>query len=386
VTDGTEAHAPVKVGRVYENVRRSTWRHTLQAAEDGRYGDYSKRKLRFQKETGIQWSLDMSLLQQWGLPAGGSPALQSLAQLSLTCDIFHDDAVGDGTIQLSANLAAYPTAQDGAEIGSVLGTISVINDWPVSQREFQQLTYSYTSPGGRLSVSIGQFPFSNFDGNEYLNNQQRAFVNYVFSQNGSSTYAAAGLGAYMQFSPTTELHFALGSQFPNDASAESLSSSGFSFSDRSWLVYAQWTSEITRLGPARYSVTGYESPAIGQQPASRGWSFSAAQDLGDTWALFGRANAASGSTLPIGASYALGLAVKDPLRRSPTDRIGLAVGYSEPGDLSGARGEKIVETYWNWTFFGGLLVTPDLQLILDPALDPGRDSAWVLSLRATLMF
>ena len=42
--------------------------------------------------------------------------------------------------------------------------------------------------------------------------------------------------------------------------------------------------------------------------------------------------------------------------------------------------------HWNWTFFGGLLLTPDVQLTFDPALNPDRDSVWILSLRATLMF
>jgi carbohydrate-selective porin OprB len=51
-----------------------------------------------------------------------------------------------------------------------------------------------------------------------------------------------------------------------------------------------------------------------------------------------------------------------------------------------ARNEKIVEAYWNWTFFGGLLLTPDVQLVLDPALAPGRSTVWILSLRATAMF
>ena len=51
-----------------------------------------------------------------------------------------------------------------------------------------------------------------------------------------------------------------------------------------------------------------------------------------------------------------------------------------------ARNEKIVEAYWNWTIAMGLLLTPDVQYIRDPAPDPTRDGVWVFSLRATLMF
>ena len=155
------------------------------------------------------------------------------------------------------------------------------------------------SPGGRPPAppgSIGQFPFSNFDGNRYLNNQQQNFVNYVFAQNGSSTYADAGLGAYVQFNPTKRIQFALGLQYPNDASVATLSTPGFGVGKRAWLSYVQWMPSFTDHSSAQYSFTYYESPAVGQQPATRGWSLNAVQELNETWALFGRANAASGYT------------------------------------------------------------------------------------------
>jgi carbohydrate-selective porin OprB len=124
-------------------------------------------------------------------------------------------------------------------------------------------------------------------------------------------------------------------------------------------------------------VTGYQPPAA-MGSARRGK------------ALFGRANSAYSTTASIRASYALGLTLKNPLGRNPSDQIGLAIGYSEPGNASavpaGIRSEKVVESYWKWNVLGGLLLTPDVQLILDPALDPARDSVWVLSLRTTLVF
>ncbi len=383
-----DAPVTLKVGGVHEDLRRATRRHRRQAGQDDLYGDYSRRKMRIQEETGIQWSLDLSLLQQWGGPNGGSPALQFLAGLSLSSDLFHDETLGVGAIQFSGNIAAYVTVQTGADIGSSLGVISAINDWPVSQRDFEQLTYTQALPGDRLSLSIGQFPFANFDGNRYLGNQQHNFVNYVFTQNGSATYAAAGLGAYAQWSPTKTIQVALGLQYPNDASAATLSFPGLGEGERSWLAYAQWTPSLPALGSAEYSLTYYQSPATGQQPATQGWSLNAVQDLDETWALFGRANSASGFTTAVGASYALGLAMNDPLRRSPTDQIGLAIGYSGPGSSAGARrgggGEGIIETYWSWTLFGGVLLTTDAQLYVEPVLDSERNSGWVLSLRTTL--
>ena len=251
------------------------------------------------------------------------------------------------------------------------------------------MTYTQALPSDRVSLSVGQFPISNFDGNRYLGNQQHNFINDVFTQNGSATYAAAGLGAYGQWSPTPTIQLALGFQYPNSASVTTLSVPGLDSGENAWLGYAQWTPRHSGLGPGQYSLTYYESPSTPQQSATRGWSVNAVQDLDEIWAVFGRANSASGYATPVGASYVLGRAVNDPLDRSPTDQIGLAVGYSEAsGPIAappGRRGEAILEAYWSWTLFGGLLFTPDVQFYLEPALDANGSSAWVLSLRATLM-
>ena len=57
----------------------------------------------------------------------------------------------------------------------------------------------------------------------------------------------------------------------------------------------------------------------------------------------------------------------------------------QPFNPAGARQEKVVEAYWSWTLLGGWLLTPSVQYVRDPALAPDLDSAWALSLRATLM-
>jgi porin len=95
---------------------------------------------------------------------------------------------------------------------------------------------------------------------------------------------------------------------------------------------------------------------------------------------------------PIRASYALGVAMNNPLGRSPTDQIGLAFGYGNasppvpPTETAAVRDGKVLEAHWAWTFAKGLLLTPDVQYFPDRVATPSRTGAWVLSLRATLMF
>ena len=381
-----------KIGHLHERIRRAYRWEALNRDLAGAYGAYSALKKKVKQETGLSWSMPVSYLQQWGIPNGGRTAGQILATPGLDWKLFGSATFGEGSLQLSYSWVQYPWRQSAADIADNLGIITPINDYPGDGEDSRpQLTYTHAFPGNKLLLSIGQYPVSNFDGNPYLNDQQHNFNNYLFAQNGSSTYPIGGLGANAQVNVTTTVQLAGGFQNATDMTGADLTIKGFGKQNLTWFGYMQWTPRFHGLGAAQYSFTCYDVPAVAQQPiSSTGWSFSAAQNLNNTWAVFGRANGAWGFQTPIAASYAIGGAMNNPLGRSKMDQIGLAIGYAAaadpPTNPSGTRDEMVVEAYWNWEFFGGLLLTPDVQYISDPAKDSGRDSAWALSLRATLMF
>ena len=387
----SDVSAVGKIGLVHDKLRRAAARHTLYTEMADAYDQYSAFKTLTTKNTGWSWSMDASYLQQWGRADGGSAAGQWLATPSVDWTLFHDSTLGSGSVQLDYTAVRYGTRQNAAEVQDRLGLVTPINDYSHAQNTFNQLTYTHALPGNQMLVSVGQYPFSNFDGNQYLANQQQNFNNDLLSQNGSETYATAGVGAYLQVNATSTIHFAAGFQSANNLAATTLSTRDFGDDGYAWFGYAQWTPAIKGLGAAQYSLTYYEVPSVpAQSPSSRGWSANAVQNLSDRWAVFGRANRAYGDVTPIRASYALGVAINNPLGRSPTDQIGLAFAYSDvtptATNAGGASNEKLVEAYWNWTFAKGLLLTPGLQYLRDPALAPSRDDAWVVSLRSTLMF
>ncbi len=379
-----------KIGRVHDRIHRARAGESLYRETVGAYGDYLRFKTRVDRSTGLSWSMDLSYLQQRGSPGGGSPAGQWLATPGLDWVLFDDETFGEGSVQVDYQAARYGTSRDGTEVQGALGLVTPVNDYAIRQNIFAQLTYTHALPGDRVHVVLGQYPFSNFDGNQYLNNQQRGFVNDLFTQNGSETYPNAGWGAYAQLNATAALRFAAGLQSAGNLAGATLSTKTFGDGGYAWFGYAQWSPQFDGLGSAQYSITGYRVPTVPQQSRSTGWSLNFVQNLNDTWAVFARANRAYHYVNPIRGSYAVGGAMNNPLGRSPTDQIGLAFGIAEvappPTLPPGARDEKVVEAYWNWTFANGLLLTPGIQYFRDPALDPTRDSVWVWSLRATLMF
>lgn len=380
-----------KISRIQDNIDRAAARHSLYADASDLYGQYSAFKTRVANEHGLSWSMDLSYLQQWGRPNGGSPAGQWLATPSIDWTLFQNDDFGTGSLQFAYTAVRYSTNQNGEDLQNNLGLVTPNNDFGTRQNTFAQLTYTHALPGNKVLITVGQYPFYNFDGNQYLANQQQNFNNDILSQNGSSTYAIAGLGSYIQINPSDTVQLAAGLQSADNITGETLSTKNFGDGGYSWFAYAQWTPKFEGLGSAQYSLTYYQVPSVRlQSPKSNGWSFNAVQNLNDSWAIFGRANRASGFTNAVKGSYAIGAALNNPLQRSPTDQIGLAFGYSDlaknasnPNQLSN---EKLIELYWNWTIAKGLLITPDVQYVNKPAADPTKSGAWTFSLRSTLMF
>ena len=390
VLGGADVSQVGKIGRLHDRIRAAKQRESFYQEISGVYRNYIDWKARAQKETDVTYSFDVSFLQQWGSPDGGSPAVQIYAAPSLDWTVFKSTRWGSGSVQAAYNVVKYPTNQNGASIQSNLGLITPINDFPSNTENFAQLTYTQASPDNKWLLTAGQYPLSNFDGNAYLGNQQENFNNYLFAQNGSQAHLITGLGAYLQFNATSTLQFATGFQGTNNVSGKTITTNNFSNDCCAWFGYVQWTPHFHGLGSAQYSVSYFDTPSIPSQSATRGWSFNAVQNLNETWAVFGRANGANGFVTPIKKSYALGAAMNNPLRRAPTDQIALAVGTSvaasPPINPSSARNEISIEAYWTWTFLGGLLLTPSVQYIKHPALHPTRDGVWVGSLRATLLF
>jgi len=69
------------------------------------------------------------------------------------------------------------------------------------------------------------------------------------------------------------------------------------------------------------------------------------------------------------------------------DLFGLGVNWGEPNETTWGPGlpdQYTMEAFWRWQLGEQLAVTPDLQLLIDPALNPDKNSIWVFGLRARL--
>jgi len=65
--------------------------------------------------------------------------------------------------------------------------------------------------------------------------------------------------------------------------------------------------------------------------------------------------------------------------------VGLAANHGSPPDSS-LDDQTTVEAFWRFQFSQSLAITPSVQLILDPALNPVDAEVWVWGARFRLAF
>ena len=63
--------------------------------------------------------------------------------------------------------------------------------------------------------------------------------------------------------------------------------------------------------------------------------------------------------------------------------LGVAIDHGDlPDDALGS--QTTIEGFWRFQFAQNLAITPSVQLLLDPALNPVDDKVWVYGLRVRL--
>ena len=116
--------------------------------------------------------------------------------------------------------------------------------------------------------------------------------------------------------------------------------------------------------------------------SANGVAIAANWTFDDRWMPFARIGFSRGSSPIYNESYTAGLIRKFMYR---SDLIGLSANYGSPPDNS-LRNQTTIESFWRIQFAQNLAITPSLQLLLNPALNPDDDQVWVYGLRIRLTF
>ena len=121
-----------------------------------------------------------------------------------------------------------------------------------------------------------------------------------------------------------------------------------------------------------------------QVPGGWGLAFSYNQLLGQTWEPFVRAGYADGGGALYDRSLSIGLGYHVPQR---SDLIGLGLNWGRPSEDvfgPGLDDQYTAEFFYRLHLLPNITITPDVQLLIDPALNPDEEVIAVFGIRARL--
>jgi porin len=244
---------------------------------------------------------------------------------------------------------------------------------------------------GRATITAGLL-----DATDYLNVYALAspwtgFMNFAFSTGSASmfipndaTFGAAG-GAML----SDNLFLIGGIVNAWTDSTDPFETVGDFFSENEYFssIELGWTRSQGRIYQDNMHITLWhvDESIPAETPGGWGVAFNYSRSLdNDRWMPFVRGGYADEGGTLLQKSLSAGVGYNAFGGR---DQLGVAVNWGEPNEDSfgpGLDDQFVFETYYRWQLTEQFAITPDIQYLKDPALNPEHDSLWVFGLRGRL--
>jgi len=160
------------------------------------------------------------------------------------------------------------------------------------------------------------------------------------------------------------------------------------FSDNEYFksIEIGWTPSQDRIYLDNAHLTFWHADERTEAGEPDGWGFniSYSRYLAKKWMPFIRAGYAKDGGSLMQKSVSVGLGYQ-PVPKG--DLLGFGFNWGEPNDDTygpGLRDQYTAEIFYRWQLTPQFAITPDVQLLIDPALNPEEDQIWVFGLRARL--
>ena len=255
----------------------------------------------------------------------------------------------------------------GFEAGSILPTGTFFSEFDFGVTNLYWKQYACD---GDVVVAVGTIDVTDFIDVYAMLNPLTHFINLAFSTNPTIAVPNQGLGAAAGAMLTDHVYvqggFADANGQPTTAGFDTF------FDDAEYFSYAEIgvTSSQDRIYLDNVHVTLWHTDARENAgtPEGHGVAFTAQQFLGDKWLPFFRFGYADGDAALMQTTFSTGLG----LHRENRDVVGVGFSWGSPSDGS-LRDQFTSEAFYRFQLTQFLAVTPDIQLIVDPALNPGED-------------
>jgi porin len=351
---------------------------------------YRDWKDRVREKTGISFGGDYSAQGFWASESlGDRGAASGIVRFFGSWDLVDRDGDHPGAVVWKVeHRHAYNADVPPSGFGFGTGYVGLMAP-PFSDQRWRttNLFWRQRFAKGRFAVLAGFLDTTDFVDAYALASPWLHFTNLVFSTGSASISlpndAMLGIAAGGML---TENLYAIASF--GDANGDPKDPfEGFEtfFEDNEYFksVEIGWTRSHERLVLDNVHVTFWHVDARGAAATPSGWgvNVSASTYLQERWMPFLRAGWAheGGSLLDRSVSAGLGYQVV-PGR----GLLGAAVNWGRPNKNTfgpGLGSQWTFEAFYRWQVLRELAITPDIQLLVNPAQNPDNDVIWILGLR-----
>ena len=249
--------------------------------------------------------------------------------------------------------------------------------------DFSVLAWQQLFADKRAGIAVGLLDFSAYLDAMYYQTLSRGFLNRSFIL--APTLATTGVGALGAVGKGMigDNFWICGGFY--DANANSGDPSFDTWDSGELLKHVElgWTPGFSRRATDRVQLTWWRKDRLSGKgtPSGTGWLLSWSWKFEDRWVPFVRAGWSDGGG---GALAERSLSGGFSWRMAFQDWLTVGVGLNKPSEETHGTGlgtEKVLEASYLWQLTANTSLTPDLQLILDPAGNPEEDTVWVAGLR-----
>lgn len=216
------------------------------------------------------------------------------------------------------------------------------------------------------------------------------FSNLSFSTDPTIPVPNQGMGAALRGKLSEHWYLLAGFADTNGDPGDPLDSASDFFSDFETFKHVEigWVSSWENRFTDNIHVTLWQADERDAAAVSDGWgaSFSYSRKVSERWMTFFRAGWSDGGGTLLDRSLGGGVGY---FRQGSDDVLGIGVHGGRPAEGTFGKGmdrQFTVEAYYRIQLFPHMTVTPMLQLLMDPALNPEENRIWVLGLRSRINF
>jgi len=279
-----------------------------------------------------------------------------------------------------------------ADLGFETGYAGLLHTTLSDQRaRLSNLYWRQRMKGGSLVLMAGWLDTGDYVDVYMLSSPWTDFFNYVFST-GNAAIPIPNEGLGLALGGYLNKNFYMIAGFADSNSDPHRPGDAFEtfFDDREYFSHLEFgwnaTRETAFLNNMHLTLWHADERVAAQTPDGWGYVLSWSKSVNNHWIPFIRAAYANDGGAILQKSVSTGVSYQSVLGGN---RVGVGINWGEPSDTTfepGLRDQTSVELYYRIQVFKELAITPDLQYIKNPALNPEESSLWVFGLRARFAF